>query len=194
MGSSRVPDDQVTGVSLNLVPLAVVLLKPLHASICESVPLWRPSGNAFLGATDIIVKFLTQQVTTLGDDKAAVIRAIGQQVDKSLKTTEAGLVGILILMRPGLVLGDDQVFGAKGLLESPNDTRLSANVPDKVFVGCTISQKHTLLVDDGKLVGVDAGAVVAVVSEITVGVSYRLIGLLCQCTYKLSSRPYMRLA
>jgi hypothetical protein len=42
-------------------------------------------------------------VCALADDEAAVLGTVGEKVDETLKTAEAGLQRILVLVSPGLV-------------------------------------------------------------------------------------------
>lgn len=82
-------------------------------------------------------------MTTFADDQPAVIRAVGQQVDEPLQATEARLAGILILVRPRLVLGhvgavrelhidrverDEEVFSAVDLFKGVDDAGFAAEV------------------------------------------------------------------
>jgi hypothetical protein len=97
------------------------------------------------------VELLGKQVSTLADDQSAVLRTVGQKVDKSLKTAEARLLWVLILVGPGLVglqifavgegdvdcvEADDEVLSGVDLLESANDTWLLADIPCPRFVRC----------------------------------------------------------
>lgn len=67
------------------------------------------------------------------------------------------------------VKGHDQVLVVVDLLKSANNTRLTANTPDKVLVRESVVQAHALLVDQGQLVLVHGGKVVAVESKLAGG-------------------------
>lgn len=59
----------------------------------------------------------------------------------------------------------DQVFIIVDLLKCANDSRLAADAPDKVLVRKDIMKAHSFLVDDGKLVLVNGGGVIAVACD-----------------------------
>ena len=88
-------------------------------------------------------------MSALADDQSAVLGTIGQKVDKALEAAEARLLGVLILVGPGLVgleifavgegeidgvKADDEILGGVDLLESADDTRLLANIPSPRLV------------------------------------------------------------
>lgn len=104
VGSARVPKQEIAWLGADLLPLAAAVFEPLHASVGEAVPLWGPGGNAlFVG--HVAVEFFGDEVSALADDQAAVLGAVGEQVHETLHAAEAVLLGILVLMRPGLVGG-----------------------------------------------------------------------------------------
>lgn len=105
VGSARVPDQQIARLGAELLPLAAVLLEPLHAAVGEAVPFGGPGGDAlFVG--HVAVEFFGDEVAALADDETAVVRAVGEQVHETLHAAEAVLLGVLVLVRPGLVGGD----------------------------------------------------------------------------------------
>ena len=105
VGSARVPDEQVAGLGTELLPLAAVVLEPLHAAVGEAVPFGGPGGDAlFVG--HVAVEFFGDEVAALADNEAAVVRAVGKQIHETLHAAEAVLLGVLVLVRPGLVGGD----------------------------------------------------------------------------------------
>lgn len=161
--SARVPDDQVTRVSADLDPLAAMLLQPIHAAVSEAIPLLRPGWDARL-VLKLFVELRAQIVGALADDETAIVGAAGVEVNEALKATESGLLGVLILMGPGLVLGkvgaireavvddierNEEVFSAVDLFKGTDYAGLTADVPDKVFVTGTVGHQHALLIDDG---------------------------------------------
>jgi hypothetical protein len=116
------------------------------------------------------VELLAQEVSTLADNQATIVGAVGEQVHKALEAAEAGTLRVLVLVRPGLVggevlavgeavvdgvEGDNEVFGVIDFLEGGDDTGLRADVPDEVLVRGGVVQKHTLLINDGEFVRVD---------------------------------------
>ena len=143
VGSTAVPDDEVTRLHADLLPLASSVCEPLEAGLGETVPLLRPGPN--LGLVDeLLVELLGEQVGALADDQSTILRTVGQKVDKTMEAAEARLLGVLILVGPRLVgleifavgdgevdcvEADDEVFSGVDLLESANDTGLLANIP-----------------------------------------------------------------
>ena len=139
MGSPQIPNYEIPWVGFHFVPLAAMILEPLHALVCKAIPLFGPCGDSFLRSTDSIVEFLALVVTTLSNDQATVIGPVGKQVHEALKTAKTGNVGILILMGPRLVLrqvlaigkaivdgieGHDQVLCCECLFECADDSWL----------------------------------------------------------------------
>ena len=45
MRCARVPDEEVSGLGAELLPLQALVLQPLHAGIREAVPLASPENN-----------------------------------------------------------------------------------------------------------------------------------------------------
>lgn len=105
VGSARIPDEQVARFGAELLPLAAMVLEPLHAAVGESIPLGGPGGDAlFIG--HVAVEFFGDEVAALADDEAAVVGAVREQVHETLHAAETVLLGVLVLVRPGLVGGD----------------------------------------------------------------------------------------
>lgn len=103
--SARVPDQQVTRLGAELLPLTAVVLQPLHAAVGEAVPLGGPGGDAlFVG--HVAVEFFGNEVAALADDETAVVGTVGEQVYETLHAAEAMLLRALVLVWPGLVRGD----------------------------------------------------------------------------------------
>lgn len=177
---ARVPDDEIARIRLDLDPFAAVVAQPLHALIGEAVPLLGPRGDAVLGAADVVVELLAQEVRALGHDEPAVVGPVGQQVDEALEAAEARAVRILVLVRPRLVglevraVGEadvdgverhEQVLGVVDALERPDDAGLGPDGPHKVLVRRAVVEEHALFRDDGELLGADGQGVVAVVAK-----------------------------
>jgi hypothetical protein len=95
------------------------------------------------------VELLREKVSALADDQSAVLRSVGQEIDKALEAAEARLCRILVLVSPRLVClkifavregevdgieADDEILGIVDLLESTYDTRLLTNSPCPLFV------------------------------------------------------------
>ena len=93
-------EQQIAWFSLNLDPLQTMVLEPLHALICVSVPLPRPRRNPFLPAAQLIMKLLAEEMGTLADDEAAVIWSVRKKVNQALEATESRNLGVLVLVRP----------------------------------------------------------------------------------------------
>lgn len=99
---ARVPDEKITGLSTDFLPLASVVFEPLHSSLGVSVPFRCPGGNAlFVG--HVTVKFFREEMGAGADNETTVIGTVGKEVDQALKATEAGLGRVLVLMWPWLV-------------------------------------------------------------------------------------------
>lgn len=180
-GGPKLTNQQVARLGAGLDPFAAVVGEPLHAVLGEAVPLLGPGGDALL-VLHVAVEVLTQAVGALAHDEAAVLGAVGPEVDEPLQAAEAGLLGVLVLVRPRLVgrqMGPvreavvdgverhQQVLGPVRLLERRDHAGLRPHCPHEVLVRCRVVQEHALLVDDGQLVGVHRGRVVAVVAEAT---------------------------
>ena len=102
MRSAAVPDDEVTGLHAHLLPLAASVREPLQAGLGEAVPLFCPGPD--LGLVDeLLVELLGKEVCALADDESTILGTVGEEVDKTLKTAEARLCGILVLVSPWLV-------------------------------------------------------------------------------------------
>lgn len=99
---ARVPDEQVAGLGADFEPLAALFLEPLHAGGGEAVPFGRPGGDAWLGG-HFLVELGGEEVCARADDEAAVVGAVGEEVDEALETAEVGLCWVLVLVWPGLV-------------------------------------------------------------------------------------------
>jgi hypothetical protein len=99
---ARVPDEKVTGLSTDFLPLAAVVLEPLHSSLGVSVPFGCPGGNA-LFVCHITVELFGEEMGTRANNQTTIIGTIGEKIDQALKATEAWLGRVLILVRPWLV-------------------------------------------------------------------------------------------
>ena len=92
----------------------------------------------------------------LADDESTVIGAVGEEVDKTLETAEAGLQRILVLMSPRLiglevfavregqvdgVKADNKVFRLVDFFECADNAGLLADCPSPLLVcsACKIS-------------------------------------------------------
>jgi hypothetical protein len=126
------------------------------------------------------MELLTQKMRPFTDDQTSVVRPVRQQIDQTLQTPEPGFLGILILMRPGLVWldvcpvwepdidrvkGDDQVGRIIDLFKGCDHARLLAHRPGKGFMGDRVAETHALLVDIGQVVFVDGRWVVPVETQ-----------------------------
>jgi hypothetical protein len=105
MGSTRVPQKKITWFGRDLLPCASTILKPLHATLRETVPFRGPGRNS-LFVRHVAVEFFGEEVTTAANNETTIIRSIGEQVHKALHAAETVLLGILVLVRPGLVGGN----------------------------------------------------------------------------------------
>lgn len=179
MRSAGVPDNQVTRVGADLDPLSAVLLQPFHAAVCETIPLIGPGWDTRL-VLEVFVELCTQAVRALADDETAIIGTAGVEVDEALKTAESRLLGVLILVGPGLVLGkigaireavvndierNKEVLSAVDLFESTDYAGFTADIPDKVFMAGPVGQQHALFIDDRQLVGVNGRWIVSIIAE-----------------------------
>lgn len=162
--AAAVPDEKVAWLCVELLPLAAFVLEPFHTPLREAVPFLGPGPNLIRLVLEFLVELFAKSVRTLADDQAAVIRPIWEKVNKSLETSEPRSLGILILVWPGLVVGQvstvweadidpikghNKIFCVIDFFESTDDSGLLADVPGEGFVGYSISQAHSLLVDDG---------------------------------------------
>ena len=99
---ARVPDEKVTGLSTDFLPLAAVVFEPLQSSLGKSKPFGCPGGNAlFVG--HFPVKLFGEEMGAGADNETTVIGTVGEEVDQALKAAEAGLGGVLVLVWPWLV-------------------------------------------------------------------------------------------
>lgn len=99
MWRPRIPDEKVTWLGADFLPLAAFLFEPLHSVFGEAVPLRSPSWNSLL-VDKLFVEFLGQKMAASADNQSTVICSIWQQVHKTLQTPESWLRWVLILMRP----------------------------------------------------------------------------------------------
>jgi hypothetical protein len=124
VGSSRVPEEEVTGLGAQLLPGAAVVGEPLHAGLGVAVPFVGPGWDPLL-VLHRFVELLGELGAAFADDETAVFGAVGQKIDQTLQAAEAGLEGVLghsvsecpsnhaasresdlVLVRPWYVLGD----------------------------------------------------------------------------------------
>lgn len=103
--SSGIPYEQIARFGAKLLPFIAICFQPLHSVLSEAVPLWRPSWDSFF-IGEFLVKLLRNEMAALADNQTAIVRAVGQQVDETLETSESWLSRVLILMGPWLILGD----------------------------------------------------------------------------------------
>lgn len=126
---------------------------------------------------------LAQQMCTLADNQATIVRSVRQQVDQALQTSESVLSGVLVLMGPGLVwwqIGPsgetevycverhDQIIGTKDSLEDRQNARLGSDLPNEILVCDGVIEAHALVVDFGEVLGLPGATVIAVVTKTTV--------------------------
>jgi hypothetical protein len=105
VGSPRVPKKEVTRLGAKLLPLQALVLEPLHTVLGEAEPLVSPGwdlGLIFHG----LVELLGDSVSALADDETAVLGTVRQKIDQALQAAETRLKGVLILVRPGNILGN----------------------------------------------------------------------------------------
>lgn len=129
----------------------------------------------------------------LAHNKTTIVRAVGEEVNETLETTESRPVRILVLVGPGLIGGeicavgeavvdsverDDEVFISINFLEGVDNARLAADGPYEVLVTGAVGEKHALFIDQGKVLGVDRRWVITVVTK-TAGMVL-VIGWLCR--------------
>jgi hypothetical protein len=69
------------------------------------------------------VKLLRKEMCAFAYDESTIIRAIGEKVDKTLETSEAGRVGVLVLMSPRLVCGKISTVGEAEVDSIKRDTK-----------------------------------------------------------------------
>ena len=192
-------EQEITRLSCELDPLTALVLEPLQPSVREPIPLFRPMqyyirrfntvrgiGRSFVPGPDPLLilehfmELLTQQMRPFTDDQAPVVRPVRQQIDQTLQTPEPGILGILVLMRPGLVrldvcsVGepdidrvkrDDQVGRVVDLFKGCDHARLLTHRPGEGFMGDRVAQTHALLVDIGQVVFVNGRRVVPVEAQ-----------------------------
>ena len=93
----------------------------------------------------------------LANDETAVVIPIGEEVDETLQAAEAGLLGVLVLMRPGGVAfevvpgkrqihpvkGNDQVLRVVHLCKSVNHAGFLADTPGEGLVRNAIPVAET---------------------------------------------------
>lgn len=185
--SARVPDDKITGSSVDLLPFATLVLQPLHTFCCETIPLVSPSPDLVWLILEVLVKLFTKKMCTLANDQTTVLITVGEDVDKALKTAKTGVLGVLVLMRPGLVdldifaVGergvdgverDDEIFGVVDALEGFDDTGFLANGPGEGFVGDAVACDHAFFGDDGKGLCLDGAGVVTLEAHAAVAKSF----------------------
>jgi hypothetical protein len=91
------------------------------------------------------------------NDETTVLVPIREKVDETLQAAEAGLLGVLVLMRPGgvafevvprkcqihTVKRNDQVLRVVHLSKSVNHTGLLTDAPGKRLVRNTVSETGT---------------------------------------------------
>jgi hypothetical protein len=135
-----------------------------------------------------IVERLAGQMCAFAYNQPAVVGAIGQKVHQALQTAEISLLGVLILMRPGLVFGYirpigesevdgveryDQVFCVVDLFKGPDHARLRADRPCEGLMREPVAGTHALLVDYGKVFVFHCGGVVALETETTISQGWK---------------------
>ena len=98
----RVPDEKVTWLGADFLPLATFLFEPLYSILGKAVPFRSPGWNSLL-VDELLVEFLRQKMAASAHNQSTVICSIWQQVHKTLQAPESWLRWILILMRPGRV-------------------------------------------------------------------------------------------
>jgi hypothetical protein len=176
---ARIPENEITGCSVDLDPLVASVGQPLKTSLLEQVHLICPSEVAVLVSEDIVV-LLADLVTTLEDQKTTVLGAVGQEVDKALDTAQTATLRVLILVRPCSVGGQILTVGKRDVdsIERADKVRilvkvgkgvddggLRANIPCERFVSGAVCLEKTLLVDDGQAFFADGRRVIALVAE-----------------------------
>lgn len=162
MRDSAIPNDKIARVGANLDPLETFVVEPLHAILSETIPFRCPGRNALL-VLHVFMELGGQTVTASANNKTTIIRTTRIQINKALKTSEARLRGILILMWPWFVLWQvlsvgkphvynieryDQIGIIINLLERFNDTRLAPNIPDPLLMSNTVVKNHPFFIDN----------------------------------------------
>ena len=79
----RVPQEEVTRLSTQLLPGAPAVGEPLHAGLSVAVPFIGPGWDLLL-ILHRFVELLGELGAALADNETTVFRAVGQEVDKTL--------------------------------------------------------------------------------------------------------------
>lgn len=163
-------------------------VKPYHSLVlqrlldrklkCKTVRKgYRPGPNLIFLIFEFLMELLARQMSSFANNQTAVVRSIGKDVYEALKTPEAALKRILILMRPGGVglnvcpvrecevdgvERHDQIVRTVHAGESLDHGGLASNVPHELLVGDTVAMAHAFLVDDGKVCFLDSRWVMAI--------------------------------
>jgi hypothetical protein len=93
----RVPQEEVTRLSTQLLPGAAVVGEPFHAGFSVAVPFVGPGWDPLL-VLHRFVELLRELGAAFADDETSVLRTVGQEVDEALEAAEARLEGILVLI------------------------------------------------------------------------------------------------
>lgn len=183
MRSARVPDDKISRSRIDFFPFAALVLQPLHTLSGKAVPLVSPSPDLVRLILKILVELLTEKMCTLANDQTTVFITVREDIDQALETAEAGVLGVLVLMGPGLVdldvfavgergvdgvEGDNKVFGVVDALEGLDDAGFLADGPGEGFMGDAVACDHAFFGDDGEGLCLDGAGVVALEAHASV--------------------------
>ena len=178
---TRVPQDKVTRLKVDLDHLAAALLEPLDVflledeEIAEVLLLWGLVLVVVLLAS-LLEELVEELARALHDDEAAVLGSVGLVVQETLDTLHALALGRLVAVgpgRPGKVLlarqrdilaieGDDELIGLPELLEYINNFGLCASFPDVLLVVGSVAEVHATLERYGEVLLGPCGFVVGV--------------------------------
>lgn len=101
MRCTRVPHDKVTRFGADLLPLQALVLKPLHSTVGEAVPLVGPESVSKVRhemlqeknspcpdlvwlVRELLVELSAVLVSTLANNETTIIGTIGQNIHKAL--------------------------------------------------------------------------------------------------------------
>lgn len=107
MRCPRIPNNQITRFGTYFLPFEAMVGEPFHPVVGEAEPFGCPGGDAwFVG--HFAMELFRQDMTAFADYEPAVVGAAGIQVYEALEAAETGFGRVLVLVWPGLVLG--QIF------------------------------------------------------------------------------------
>ena len=150
---SRIPQDEVTGLHIDLEQLATTLLEPFDIFLVEEeqvhvLQLWRRRVLVVISLPLLREKLIEQLCASSHEHQPAVLWSVGSVVEETLHGLHALALGVLIAMWPGgpadiltpghadvhAVEGAEELVGFPELLEDLNDSWFHAGLPCHLFV------------------------------------------------------------